>query len=246
MGADVAGAAGHEDCHPVSLPDCRPAAGTLSTCTILRGFGNGPVELEDRSVYSMALVLRVPALRAHNTTLGMNVPGVQTTYTSHLGTFRRHRADQYPDLTLLAVQAVHVKAYMLALAARDIAPAIRSSALFALRSFCEYLRSEELVPLNPTLGMKVPGARKLRTEIYTDAEADLVLAWEGDQPGKRGRVGFAVLAMLRWTGLRRNEVSMLHLDQVDLDARRISVVGKGTRPASCPSLPRSFRSSTTI
>ena len=85
--------------------------------------------------------------------------------------------------------------------------------------------------------MKVPGARKLRTEIYTDAEADLMLAWVGDQPGKRGRVGYAVLATLRWTGLRRNEISMLRLDDVDLDARRISLVGKGDKARIVPIAP---------
>ena len=114
------------------------------------------------------------------------------------------------------VQPVHVKAHLLALAARGIAPATRSSALFALRSFYEYLRSENLIAANPMATIRVPGARKLRTEIYTDAEADLMLAW--------GAIG-------------RNDV--------DLGARRISLVGKGTRPASCPSLPRSCPSSTT-
>ncbi len=132
---------------------------------------------------------------------------------------------------------------MLAEAGRGIAPATRSSTLFALRSFYEYLRTEDLVATNPTAKIRVPGARKLRTEVYSDAEADLILAWVGDQPGTRGRVGYAVLATLRWTGLRRNEVSMLRLDDVDLDARRISLVGKGDK--AFRSLPRSFPSSTT-
>ena len=87
------------------------------------------------------------------------------------------------------------------------------------------------------LGMKVPGALKLRTEIYTDAEADSMLAWMGDQPGKRGRVGYAVLGTLRWTGLRRNEISTLRLDDVDLDARRISLVGKGDKARIVPIAP---------
>jgi len=161
------------------------------------------------------------------------------TYAFHLAAFRDNLADRYPDLTLPNVQPVHVKAYLLALSARGIAPATRSSALFALRSLYEYLRSEDLVAVNPTLGLKVPGARKLRTEIYTDAEAeaDQMLAWVGDQPGKRGRVGYAVLATLRWTGLRRNEIAMLRLDDVDLDARRISLVGKGDKARIVPIAP---------
>jgi site-specific recombinase XerD len=101
----------------------------------------------------------------------------------------------------------------------------------------EYLRSEDLVDTNPTVTIKVPGARKLRTEIYTDAEADLMLAWAGDQLGKRSRVGYAVLATLRWTELRRNEIAMLRLDQVDLAARRISLVGKGDKARIVPIAP---------
>ncbi len=135
------------------------------------------------------------------------------------------------------MQAVHVKAYLLALAARGIFPATRSSALFALRSFYEYLRAEDLVALNPTRGNKVPGARKARTEIYTDTEAEQILAWAVDQPGVRGQVGHAVLPTLRYTGLRRNEIAMLRLDQVDLDARRISLVGKGDKARIVPIAP---------
>lgn len=160
-----------------------------------------------------------------------------TTYVQHLAAFRRWLADGHPNLALPEVQGVHVKAYLLAEAARGIAPATRSSALFALRSFYEYLRSEDLITTNPTATIKVPGARKLRTEVYTDTEADLMLAWAGDQPGKRGRVGCAVLGTLRWTGLRRNEISMLRLDDVDLDARRISLVGKGRKVRIVPIAP---------
>jgi integrase len=82
--------------------------------------------------------------------------------------------------------------------------------------------------------MKVPGARKLRTEIYDDAEADSMLSWVGDQPGKRARVGYSVLATLRWTGLRRNAISMLRLEDVDLKARRISLVGKEDKARIVP------------
>jgi hypothetical protein len=82
--------------------------------------------------------------------------------------------------------------------------------------------------------MKVPGARKARTVIYTDTEADQILAWTAKQPGIRGQVARAVLATLRYAGLRRNEFSVVRLDGVDLDARRLSVVGKGCKPRIVP------------
>jgi integrase len=54
------------------------------------------------------------------------------------------------------------------------------------------------------------------------------------------------LATLRYTGLRRNEIAMLRLDQVDLDARRISLIGKGDKARIVPIAPRSYPSSRTI
>jgi hypothetical protein len=33
--------------------------------------------------------------------------------------------------------------------------------------------------------IRVPGAHKLRTEVYTDAQADRILAWAASQPKRR-------------------------------------------------------------
>ena len=58
-----------------------------------------------------------------------------------------------------------------------------------------------------------------------------------ERSGVRGQVGHAVSATLRYTGLRRNEVSVVRLDGVDLEARRLSVVGKGDKPRTVPIPP---------
>ena len=43
-------------------------------------------------------------------------------------------------------------------------------------------------------------------------------------------MGRALLLTLRYTGLRLKEVVTLRTEEVDLDARRISLVGKGRKP----------------
>ncbi len=91
-----------------------------------------------------------------------------------------------------------------------------------MRSFYEYLRSEELIDTNPTAKIKVPGARRLRTAVYTDAEADLILAWSASQPKRRWHIGCVVLVTLRDTGLRRNEIAMLRLDQEDRNGTHLA------------------------
>ena len=65
----------------------------------------------------------------------------------------------------------------------------------------------------------------------------MILTWAADQPSVRGQVAHAVLATLRYTGLRRNEVAVVRLDGVDLETRRLSVVGKGDKPRIVPIAP---------
>jgi hypothetical protein len=132
-------------------------------------------------------------------------------------------------------------------AAMGIAAATRSPALFALRSFYEYLCSEDLIANNPTATIKVPGARKLRTEICTDTEADLMLAWVGDQPGKPRPGGLRRLGHLALDGAAaqtRLPCSASTRWTSPPGASRSSA--RATRPASCSSLPRLCPSSTTI
>ncbi|MGD0255200.1 MAG: tyrosine-type recombinase/integrase [Acidimicrobiales bacterium] len=160
-----------------------------------------------------------------------------TTYRAHLRAFSRYIASEYPKLSLPEVQAVHVKTFLLAEAARGIEPATRAAALWALRSFYDYLVSEDLIVANPASSVRVPGARKLRTAIYTDDEADPIISWAARQEGVRWQVGHVLLSTFRYTGLRLNELATLRLDQVDLGARRISVVGKGEKERVVPIPP---------
>jgi site-specific recombinase XerD len=138
--------------------------------------------------------------------------------------------------TSLYPKSMHTmsKAFLLALAARGIAPGTRSTMMWALRSFYRYLLSEQLVVANPNDNITVPGSRKIRTEFYTDTEADHILAGASQQNDLRWQVGYPVLATLRYGGLRRNEIATLRLDQVDLPARRITVTGKGNKTRIVP------------
>ena len=174
-------------------------------------------------------------------------PRTVTTYGQALTAFRRWLAGVYPDLALPEVQGMHVKAYLLAEAARGIAPITRSSALFGLRSFYEYLRSEELIETNPTAEIKVPGARKLRTEIYTDVEArpDPGLGGEAERvplAHRLRRVGHAALP--RGCGATRSPRCASTRWISGPGASRSSA--RATSPESYPSLPRSSPSSRTM
>ena len=85
--------------------------------------------------------------------------------------------------------------------------------------------------------MTLPSPVRPRVEFYTEPEADAIIEWAGAQSGLRWQVGQVLLLTLRYTGRRLKELVTLRTEEVDLVARRISLVGKGRKPRVVP-IPR--------
>ena len=155
----------------------------------------------------------------------------------------RHHVGRFTDwldglgLDVVSVGRQHIRTYMRNEAARGLAPSTRATALYAIRSFYAYLAEEEMVPVNPTVGMTVPGAATQRTLVYSDEEADAICAWAHDRKGTRWMVGASILQTFRFGGIRLAELCSLRLDRVDLGAKRLSVVGKGSKERTVPIPP---------
>jgi site-specific recombinase XerD len=156
------------------------------------------------------------------------------TYLSHVKGFLRYMAINYPSVTLSDVTKLQVRAFLLHEANRGLAPCTRSTELFALRSFYRFLIAEGLSDDNPAALVTLPSPVRPRIEFYSDAEADAIIEWASVQPGLRWQVGRVLLLTLRYTGLRAGELVSLHTEEVDLDDRRISLVGKGRKPRVIP------------
>jgi integrase len=64
-----------------------------------------------------------------------------------------------------------------------------------------------------------------------------ILAWAAGQRGGgtlRWQVGYPLIATLRYTGVRLAEITSLRLDHLDLQARQLSVLGKGAKRRLVP------------
>ena len=156
------------------------------------------------------------------------------TYNSHVRAFSRFLGDNHPTVALTSVTAFHIRAWLLHEANRGITPKTRFTQLCALRSFYRYLVSERLVEASPAAEVNIPSPTLGRVEFYSDAEADDIIKWASSQPGVRWQVARVILLTLRYTGLRLSELINLRTDDVDLVARRISLVGKGRKPRVIP------------
>jgi site-specific recombinase XerD len=156
------------------------------------------------------------------------------TYTTHVKTFCRWLAENHSSVALCDVSKLQVRAFLLHEANRGLAPVTRSTALFALRSFYMFLIAEDISEQNPAASVTVPTPNRPRVEFYSDAEADAIVEWASAQSGLRWQVGRVMLLTLRYTGLRLSELVNLSIKEVDLEARRISLVGKGRKPRVVP------------
>jgi integrase/recombinase XerC len=110
--------------------------------------------------------------------------------------------------------------------------------LSAARTFLRYLRREGLIDSDPGALIATP-KREVRMPAHL-SEAEmiaLIAAPAGDSPlGRRDR---AILELFYASGLRLGELVGLDLDDVNLSARMVRVVGKGGKPRLVP-----FNSST--
>ena len=179
-------------------------------------------------------VALLDAYEAHLRLLEGRSQATVDTYTSHVKGFRRWLAETHPSVTLGDVTKLQVRAFLLQEANRGLKPCTRSTELFALRSFYRFLVAEGLSDNNPAALVTLPSPVRPRVEFYSDPEADAVIEWASAQPGLRWQVGQAMLLTLRFCGLRANELVTLSTSEVDLDARRISLVGKGRKARVIP------------
>jgi site-specific recombinase XerD len=156
------------------------------------------------------------------------------TYRSHVKGFLRYLAINYPSVTLSEVTKLQVRAWFLHEANRGIAPVTRSTKLFVVRSFYRFLIAEDMSEENPASLVTLASPVRSRIEFYSDPEADAIVEWAAAQDGLRWQVGRVLLLTLRYTGLRAGELVNLRTEEVDLDGRRISLVGKGRKPRVIP------------
>jgi integrase/recombinase XerC len=121
-------------------------------------------------------------------------------------------------------------------AGQSRAPAARK--LAAARTFLRYLRREGLIDSDPGALIATP-KREVRMPAHL-SEAEmiaLIAAPAGDSPlGRRDR---GILELFYASGLRLGELVGLDLEDVNMSARMVRVVGKGGKPRLVP-----FNSST--
>jgi site-specific recombinase XerD len=112
-------------------------------------------------------------------------------------------------------------------------PATAHNRFRALKTFFGWCLDEGEIERSPMERMKPPQVPDIPVEIVTDAEMRRLFACCGGKTFNDRR-DCAILRLFADTGIRRSELALLTVNDVDLDLAVVYVVGKGRRPRSAP------------
>lgn len=172
----------------------------------------------------------IRALRARNV-----APRTVVTYAQGIAALVDFLAAQGMPTTVMAITREHLEHFLADLLERGSANTARNR-YSALRTFFSWLVEEGELRSSPMERMRAPRVPEKPPRILTESEVRAVLK-TCDGSTFEDRRDTAILRVLIATGARLNEISALRWDpddpegcDVDLDAERITVLGKGRRP----------------
>lgn len=159
-------------------------------------------------------------------------------YSPH--TLRAYRADleafaaKFPDVEAGGLDRAHVRRHLAELQSGAASRATVLRKASALRSFVKFLRAEGELKRDPFLGVPLPKRTRSLPKFLTEAEMDEILSAptaSGDTGSERDR---AMIELLYSSGLRRAEVSVLNVGDLDLLSGTLRVFGKGSKERLVP------------
>jgi integrase/recombinase XerD len=130
------------------------------------------------------------------------------------------------------ISATDVVAHLENLHARGRAPRSRARVLAALRSFFSFLVREEILDDMPTRDVRFPRLGQSLPKIVAEAEIEQIL--EVPEDSARIARDLAIVDLIYSAGLRVSEAVSLKIDEVNLEAGFLTVVGKGRKQRVVP------------
>lgn len=158
---------------------------------------------------------------------------------SSLRTLQAYEQDLRQFLEICAcapcdISAKHIRAYLQKLGELSYAPKSQARKLSAVRDFCRFLLSENIIHHNPSLDVRTPKQEKPLPKFLTASQiSQLVEQALSHQKNAYKRIGVMIKLMFA-TGLRVSELVGLPCHAVNFDKKLVSVVGKGSKERLVP------------
>ncbi len=169
-------------------------------------------------------------------------PATIQSYRADIRTLRQFLTDAGTEPTVEAVTVKAVREWMAEMAGRGLKAATRARRLAGLRSMLDYLVDCEVLATNPCRRIRSPRKEKQPPIYLSPTECRALLDATDDNHytclAFRDR---AILCVLMFAGLRRNELVNLKVHDVDVAAGTLRVtVAKGKRGRIVPLAPEAL------
>lgn len=160
-------------------------------------------------------------------------PHTVRAYAADLGQFQAHMAEEIGRAaTLEDVDHLVIRAFLARLHRKGVKKVSAARKLATLRTFFRYLCREGILERNPARALLSPRMeRRIPTHLEESEVATLIEVPGETDSARRAR---AILELLYATGIRCAELVGLDLGDVDLDARTVMVLGKGSKERIVP------------
>jgi len=130
------------------------------------------------------------------------------------------------DMTLTGpdqVQRRHLQEHLAALGDRGLTGVTRARKVAAIRGYFRFLEDEQIIAKSPAAALETPKKERASKTFLRPEEYTRILAYAGTDPRD-----YCIFQVFLQTGLRVSELCNLRLQDVDLDARSLTVTaGKG-------------------
>jgi tyrosine recombinase XerC len=156
-------------------------------------------------------------------------------YASDIGQFLEFAAAHAGNATLTSdnLDIDLVRAFLAELHRQGQSRASASRKLSALRTFMRYLKREGWIETDPA-SLAVSPKREQRVPAHLSVDEMSRLLEMPDTTAPLGRRDRAILELFYASGLRLSELVGLDLDDVNLNARMVRVMGKGSKERLVP------------
>ena len=160
-----------------------------------------------------------------------------TAYENDVATFLTHtsqiRQKPIDELTPADVDAFAIRAFLGELHKRRISASSSARKLSAIRTFVKFLRREDLIEDDPSSLVAAPKRPEtIPAHLTLDEMSKLLEMPDSSTPlGRRDR---AILELFYASGLRLSELVGLGIEDLNLSARMVRVLGKGKKERLVP------------
>ncbi|HEY6472746.1 MAG TPA: tyrosine-type recombinase/integrase, partial [Acidimicrobiales bacterium] len=163
--------------------------------------------------------------------LSGRAPATRKAYTSDLTAFAEWMGRLGVDGPA-EVERLHLRRYLASLGTRKLARATVARKAAALRGYFSWLSRQGRIGADPARSLRAPTGGGRLPRVLSQGEVGTLLDAPAASPLERR--DHAVLELLYAAGLRVSELCGLDRGDVDLRARTVTVLGKGSKQRRLP------------